>query len=78
MSDKVQAIPLSEDWGLRRTTGWTLKMCWAPKKCYLTDKPLWGKRAYYGEHWITGPSDPVVEKYWIAKDEFIIWQLTKD
>lgn len=71
----VTQAPPSEDWGLRRAANWKLKMCWAPKKCYLTGKQLWGKYAYYGENWITGPGDPVVDEYWIEKQEFIIWNL---
>jgi hypothetical protein len=69
--------PLEDNWGLNRAQWWKLKLCWAPKKCFLSGKSLWGKYAYCGENWITGPDDPVVEKYWIAKDEFIIWQLKK-
>jgi hypothetical protein len=73
----VQTSPPSEDWGLKRITDWKLKVCLAPKKCFLSKKQLWGKTAYYGENWITGPGDPIVNKYWISKEEFIIWQLTK-
>ena len=73
--DKVSQSPLSEDWGLRKAQGWRLKLCWLPKKCYLTGKDLWGKQAYYGERWITGPGEPVMEPYWIDRGEFIIWRL---
>ena len=60
---------------LNRAKRWELKLCWLPKKCYLTGKPLWGKLAYHGERWITGPGSPVVQHYWIDKHEFLIWQL---
>lgn len=73
----VTQSPLEEDWGLQRAQWWELKLCWTPKKCFLSGQQLWGKYAYYGERWITGPGEPVVQKYWIAKDEFIIWQLKK-
>jgi hypothetical protein len=63
MYGDAQQAPLSEDWGLNRTRGWKLKLCWIPKKCFLSEKPLWGKIAYYGENWITGPGDPIVQKY---------------
>jgi hypothetical protein len=72
---KVQNSPPSEDWGLRRANHWKLKLCWLPKKCFLTGKDLWGKFAYHGERWITGPGEPIVEHYWIEKTEFIIWNL---
>jgi hypothetical protein len=69
--------PPSEDWRLGRTKHWALERCWFPKQCFLTGKPLWGQRAYHGERWITGPDEPVVEHYWIEKNEFIMWQLKK-
>ena len=75
--DDVTQAPPSQDWGLNRTRGWKLKMCWAPKKCFLTTKPLWGKWSYYGENWITGPGEPVVQEYWIERNEFLVWQLKK-
>jgi hypothetical protein len=56
---------------------WEFRFCWLPKKCYLTDKPLWGQRAYHGENWVTGPDEPVVEHYWIERDKFVLWQLTR-
>ena len=69
--------PPSEDWGLNRAQYWDLKLCWRPQKCYLTGKSLWGKYAYYGENWITGLVEPVVNQYWIEKTEYIIWQLKR-
>lgn len=75
MSDEVQASHPSEDWGLKRASHWDLKFCWLPKRCFLTNTPLWGKYAYYGERWITGPGEPIVEHYWIEKHEFILWQI---
>lgn len=75
MDSIVTQSPISEDWGLKRVSNWKLKLCWFPKKCFLTKKSLWGDTAYYGENWITGPGDPVVVKYWIDRNEFIIWNL---
>ena len=75
MSDEVQASPPSEDWGLNRARGWKLRFCWTPQKCFLSGKPLWGKRAYHGVRMITGPGEPVYEDYWISRDDFIIWNL---
>ena len=75
MSDEVQASPPSEDWGLNRAKWWELKVCWLPKKCFLSGKNLWGKRAYHGENWVTGPGEPIVHHYWIEKNAFMIWNL---
>ena len=75
MGDEVQQSPLSEDWGLNRARNWTLKLCWTNKKCFLTGKSLFLKQAYYGENWITGPGEPIVDRYWIEKNEFILWNL---
>lgn len=75
MIDNVQASPLSDDYGLRRATGWKLSLCWRPQSCFLTGKPLWGKRAYHGVRMITGPGEPVYEDYWVEKNEFIFWNL---
>lgn len=71
----VSQAPASEDYGLGRAQHWELKLCWLPKRCYLTQKPLWGRLAYHGERWITGPGEPVVQHYWIERDEFLIWNL---
>lgn len=72
-----QQSPPSEDWGLKRAQGWKLKLCWTPKKCFLSEKALWGKKAYHAQRVITGPGDPVIEDYWLEKFEFMKWQLTK-
>lgn len=75
MSDEVQQSPPSEDWGLQKAKGWKLKLCWFPKKCFLSEKPLWGKRAYHAQRVITGPGDRVIEDYWLEKSEFLFWNL---
>lgn len=71
---QVHQIP-EQDWGLGRAGHWRLQLCWLPKKCFLTGRPLWGQLAYHGERWITGPGEPVVEHYWIDRDEFVMWRL---
>ncbi len=75
LDDNVTQPPPSEDWGLCRAQYWKLKLCWLPKKCFITGKTLWGEFAYHGERWITGPGEPIVEHYWIEKTEFLIWNL---
>lgn len=77
MFDEVQQSPRKEDWGLNKVVNWKYKFCWRPQTCFLTSKPLWGKRAYHGTRMITGPGTPVFDDYWIDRDEFLLWQLTK-
>jgi len=77
MDGVVTQSPPSKDWGLSRARGWKLKLCWLPNKCFLSEKPLWGKRAYHAQRVITGPGDPVIEDYWLEKFEFTKWQLTR-
>jgi hypothetical protein len=75
IDDFVSQSPPSQDWSLSRASDWTLKVCCFPRKCYISGKKLWGKYAYCGTTIITGPGDPVVEHFWIDKDEFLIWNL---
>lgn len=71
--DGVTQSPPSDDWGLKRIDNWKLKFCWTPARCHLTNKSLWGKRAYHGIHY-TGVSN---SEYWVDRDEFILWSLKK-
>lgn len=73
--DEVQQSPPHDDWGLNKVINWRLKLCWLPKTCFLSNKKLWGKRAYCGIRMITGPGTPIFEYYWIDRDEFILWKL---
>ena len=63
MNNEVTQSPLQEYSGLQNAKGWTLKLCWFPKKCFLSGKPLWGKNSYYAQD------------YWLDKNEFIVWSL---
>jgi len=75
--DSVTQAPPSENWGLNRAQGWKLKLCWGPRKCFISSKPLWGKRAYVAETYINNLGDPVIETYWVDKHEFLLWQLKR-
>lgn len=77
MGDEVQQSPPSEDWGLHKARGWKLKLCWLPKRCFISNKPLWGKKVYHAQRVITGPGEPVIEDYYLEKFEFMKWQLTR-
>jgi hypothetical protein len=67
----------NRDWGLHRVKAWDLKLCWLPRTCCLSKQQLWGQQAYHGVRWIHGPGEPIVEEYWIEKNEFLLWQLKK-
>lgn len=71
----VSASPPEDDWGLNRVSDWSLKFCWLPKECFLTGKRLWGVDAYHGTRIITGPGEPVIDHFWVERNEFIIWKL---
>jgi len=71
----VSQSPRSQDWGLNRVKDWALALCWTPKYCFLTGRRLWGVRAYHGIRIITGPGEPVIDHYWVERDEFILWKL---
>lgn len=77
MLDQVQQSPREEDWGLNKVVNWKYKFCWRPQTCFLTGKQLWGKRAYHGNRMINGPGTPVFDDYWIDRDKFLVWRLTK-
>jgi hypothetical protein len=71
----VSQSPISQDYGLSRARDWKLSICLWPRRCFLSDKPLWLKRAYVGVRMITGPGTPVYETYYIDRTEFLLWNL---
>jgi len=75
LDDMVDQEPRAQEWGLYRVNNWKLKLCWLPRKCYLSGKPLWGKQCYMGVRVITGPGTPVEDYYYIEKSEFLFWML---
>jgi hypothetical protein len=77
LDDMADQEPLSENWGLNRAQQWDLKLCWFPQKCFISNTPLWGKRAYRGIRWIHGPGEPIEQIYWVDKFEFLIWNLKR-
>lgn len=70
-------VVYKRDWYLKRISDWKLKFCFLPHRCALSKKRLWLTRAYKGIQVITGPGDPVIDVYWVDKEEFILWQLKK-
>jgi len=75
MDNTVMQPPRCDDWGLNRVADWKLTRCWFPRECFLTGNRLWGTHAYHGTRLITGPGEPIVDHYWVGKDEFILWKL---
>jgi len=73
--DSFAHAPRSGNWGLNRATGWQLKLCWLPRKCFISGTLLWGKQAYHANRF--GPGDPERKTYWVDKHEFLIWQLKR-
>jgi len=76
--DSLFSSPVERYWYLKRVNDWELKFCLFPKRCCLSNKKLFGKFAYKGLCWITGPGDPIPEVFWIDKNEFLIWQIKRD
>jgi hypothetical protein len=73
--DYVQCPPRHEDWGLNRVQDWKLKFCLWPRECFLTGRRIWGTEAYHGTRILTGPGEPIIDHYYIDRDEFMIWKL---
>lgn len=74
MDDLVDLEP--QEWGLYRVNNWKLQLCWLPRKCYLSGKPLWGKQCYKGSRLVREDMNLVVHgDYYIEKSEFLFWML---
>lgn len=56
-----------------RKAKWQLKTPLWPRRCELSNKWLWLKKAYEGVAAWTGPGDPVYEYRWHSQDEHLIW-----
>lgn len=54
---------------------WTMKFCWLPRRCVLSNKLMWLKYAYKGTAMWTGPGEPVYEHRWHDKQEHLIWKI---
>lgn len=75
LDDGPTQSPPHEDWGFTRISQWRLKFCFVPKTCWLTHRRLWLEHAYQGVHMITVPGTPVLQEYYVDKNEFIIAKL---
>lgn len=59
----------------RKQATWELKFVVWPRRCALSRRWLWLKRAYRGEYQIHGPGDPVVDVRWQHPHQHLIWLL---
>lgn len=74
-SGYVPSYPELIDYWLKRIDNWQLRYSIIPRRCSLSQRTICMEYAYKGTRVITGPGTPVIEDFWIAKDEFIIWKL---
>ena len=57
---------------------WEEKFLFFPRFCVRRNKLMWLKKAYRGTRIITGPGSPVVQTYWMNKEDYIWWQLKRN
>jgi hypothetical protein len=70
--DNLLYKPLFSQREFYRRAHWQLKFVLWPRRCDLSDKRIWLKRAYHGTVVITGPGDPVYEYRWLTKESFTV------
>ena len=58
-----------------RRAVWVKRFAWLPKRCNITGRRLWLKKAMMGVAMWTGPGDPVFEFRWHDAKEHIFWRL---
>jgi hypothetical protein len=78
MLDQITQPPTYEEtikMSVERAGDWQLKFVLWPHRCALSGKQIWVEHAYRGTRIITGPGTPVVQHYWIDRNEFIVWKL---
>lgn len=66
-----------DDFYRNRYLGAELKFVWLPKRCNLSSKRIWLKRAYRLTAIWTGPGEPVIETRWHDKNTHIMWMLKR-
>jgi hypothetical protein len=70
--DNLVYRPLLSQREFFRRAHWQLKFVWWPRRCGLSDKRIWLKRAYCGTAVWTGPGDSVYEYRWLTKESFTV------
>ena len=64
-----------EEYNWRHRASWEFQFVLWPRRCYLTNKWIWLKRAYCGTFSLYGPGDPVIDHRWHDKYAHLIWLL---
>jgi hypothetical protein len=66
-----------QDWyeAFFRKAQWRLAFACIPHRCLISNRWIWLELGYHGEAVWTGPGTPVFENHWLAKEEFLVWQL---
>jgi hypothetical protein len=60
---------------IKRVQDWQLKFAVVPHRCAVSGQRIWLELAYRGTRIVTGPGTPIVEHFWINRNEFVIWRL---
>lgn len=58
-----------------RRIGHETKLSLRPRRCYLSNKPLWFKKCDVVYCMVTGPGTPVYEEYWCDPKEFLLYEI---
>lgn len=53
------------------------RVCLFPRRCYLSGKKIWLKKCQVIYTMLTGPGDPVVDKFWCDPAEFLMYELKR-
>jgi len=69
---------LGEDIGFGLVKDWTLTFCMCPRRCFISKKWIFLKKAYKGKAYIYNYRGPEArsETYWVSTDAFLVWKLT--
>jgi len=62
----------------RHSIGTEIKFTYLPKRCYITGKWLWLKKAVRKVALWTGPGDSIFEYRWYDKDEYLFYKLRSE
>lgn len=80
MSLGYEPKSLSEaDWHFyKKCAGWEYKFSLLPRRCSLSGKRIWLKKAYRGTAFYRTMDIHIISEHkWHDKDEHIVWVLTK-
>jgi hypothetical protein len=59
----------------KRRIGKQYVRSWLPRRCFLSNKPLWFKECVVVVTMITGPGDIIFTNYWCDKKEYLLDEL---